>query len=81
MAEVLIRNLDPKKLGKLKEMAAENGRSLNAEIVEILEEAAARGSMADMRRRIEKIAKELEGKITPGDVVQDLKDARDSRYP
>jgi plasmid stability protein len=79
MVEVLVRNLDVKAVQKLKKMAAENGRSLNAEIVGILEEAAARGSMADMRRRLDEIAKKLKGKITPGDVVKDIHDGRERK--
>jgi len=79
MVEVLVRNLDVKAVQKLKKMAAENGRSLNAEIVDILEEAAARGSMADMRRRLDEIADKLKGKIKPGDVVKDIHDGRERK--
>ena len=40
MADVLIRNLDPDLLEQLKAFARENGRSLQAEIHEVLRSAA-----------------------------------------
>lgn len=40
MAEVLIRNLDERTVARLKERAARNDRSLQAELVTILERAA-----------------------------------------
>jgi plasmid stability protein len=40
VAEVLIRNLDERTVARLKERAARNDRSLQAELVTILERAA-----------------------------------------
>ncbi|WHZ28622.1 MAG: hypothetical protein OJF51_003420 [Nitrospira sp.] len=40
MAQILIRNLDDKLVGRLKKRAKERGRSLQAEVKRILEEAA-----------------------------------------
>jgi len=58
MAQVLIRNLDPKLVDRLKDRAAEHGRSLEAELRAILEAAAAmdlveaRALAARIRRRL-----------------------------
>jgi plasmid stability protein len=40
MAQVLIRNLDDKVVGRLKKQAKQHGRSLQAEVKLILEQAA-----------------------------------------
>lgn len=58
MAQVLIRNLDPKLVDRLKERAGEHGRSLEAELRAILDAAAAmdlveaRALAARIRRRL-----------------------------
>jgi antitoxin FitA len=58
MAQVLIRNLDPKHVARLKERARQHGRSLEAELRRILERAAsadpaeARTLAARIRRRL-----------------------------
>ena len=58
MAQVLIRDLDPKLVGQLKDRAREHGRSLEAELRGILEAAVgtdladARAFAARLRRRL-----------------------------
>jgi antitoxin FitA len=58
MAQVLIRDLDSKLVGQLKDRAREHGRSLEAELRGILEAAVstnlvdARAFAARMRRRL-----------------------------
>lgn len=58
MAQVLVRELDPETVERLKERAARHGRSLEAELRLILEQAAARDSAqaavlaAKIRRRL-----------------------------
>ena len=42
MAQVLVRELDPETVQRLKERAARHGRSLEAELRLVLEQAAAR---------------------------------------
>jgi len=45
MPDLLIRNLEEKTLARLKARARVNGRSLQAELKAILEQAAARGAV------------------------------------
>ena len=42
MADVLIRNVDDRVIEKFKKRAAENGRSLQSELKELIEESAPR---------------------------------------
>jgi plasmid stability protein len=50
MSQILIRDLAPDTVAKLKERAKRNRRSLNAEVLMILEEAAPRERSAEERR-------------------------------
>lgn len=50
MPDVLVRDLDKSVVDKLKKKAAQHGRSLQAEVKNILSEAAA---VADMRSELE----------------------------
>lgn len=58
MAQVLVRELDPEWVERLKERAARHGRSLEAELRLILEQAATRDAVqaavlaAKIRRRL-----------------------------
>ena len=52
MAQILVRNLDEKVVAQLKRRAAENGRSLQAEVKLLLEQAA-KIDGADIWRRAE----------------------------
>lgn len=60
MPDLLLRNLDDSVLSRLKLAAKKNGRSLQAELREILERASLR-SQADTRRLSAKWLKRLHG--------------------
>jgi len=62
MPNVLIRDLDDELLTRLKEAASANGRSLQAEIHEILEQAGAR-SLGETRRLSARWLRRLEGSL------------------
>ena len=61
MANVLIRGLDEKVVEKLKQRAARNGRSLQAEVKSIIERGAA-FDMIDARELAARIRRDLEGR-------------------
>ncbi len=50
MSQILIRDLDPEMVSQLKERAKRNRRSLNAEVLTILEEAVPRRRTPEERR-------------------------------
>jgi plasmid stability protein len=58
MAQVLVRNLGDATVERLKRRARSHGRSLQAELHDILERAA-RTDIADARRAAEKIRRKL----------------------
>jgi antitoxin FitA len=53
MAQVLVRNLKDKVVARLKKRAAQRGRSLQAEVKQILEDAAAEADQTDVWKGIE----------------------------
>ncbi len=57
MAQILIRNLDEKLVGRLKKQAKGHGRSLQAEAKRILEEAAP--DYEEVWRRIDRLRNKL----------------------
>ena len=61
MAQVLVRNLSDDVVRRLKRKAARNGRSLEAELRKVLEEAA-RLDRAEFRRRARDMRDRLEGR-------------------
>lgn len=61
MAQALVRDLSPATLGKLKAYARRNGRSLQAELHRILEEAA-RASVADTQAAAARLRRTLAGR-------------------
>ena len=65
MANVTIRNLDDNVVAELKEKAARSGRSLEAELREILKRAASRKTRAEFLAEADRIAA-----MTPKDVRQ-----------
>lgn len=80
MAQVLIRGLDEKTVEKLKEVAKSNGRSLQAELRELLSQRALvadRLAAAEEARRIREKLKKWKGR-RPGpdstDLVRELRD-------
>ena len=77
MPNVLIRDLDEELLARLKARAAENGRSLQTEIHEILRRADVL-SMAQMRRLSDEWLQKLAG-TTQSDSAELIREARDSR--
>lgn len=62
MAQVLVRELDPEVVERLKERAKVHGRSLQKEIRAILEEASTTLSMQEAREAAELWRDRLEGR-------------------
>lgn len=60
MAQVLVRGLDQQTVGRLRRRAKSRGRSLQAELKEILERAS-RVDMVKARRLADRIRHSLEG--------------------
>ena len=59
MAQVLVRNLRDKVVARLKKRAAQRGRSLQAEVKQILEDAAAEADQTDVLKRIEEFRERM----------------------
>lgn len=59
MAQVLVRNLKERVVTRLKKRAAQRGRSLQAEVKQILEDAAAEADQTDVWKRIEKFRERM----------------------
>jgi antitoxin FitA len=62
MASVLVRDLDPAVVERLKARAEENGRSLQKELKAILETAAAQATWAEARAAAERVRQMLGGR-------------------
>jgi len=77
MPNLLLRNLDSVLLDRLKSEAAANGRSLQAEIHEILKQAGTR-SLARTRRISAQWLKRLDG-TRHSDSTELIRDDRDRR--
>ena len=76
MPNILIRNLDNDTLKRLKERAAANRRSVQAEAKEIIERSAREKSHEELRRELEEFSKRFEGrKMT--DTVELLREDRE----
>ncbi len=78
MADVLVRKLDDKLVKRLKKRAEEHGRSLQGEVKVILEEAAARPTAGEQRKRLERVQKMFAGRIF-SDSTDLIREDRDSR--
>lgn len=61
MATVLVRHLDPAMVRRLKARAKRHGRSLQAELKQILEQAAT-PEMPDWRKRIDALRAQFAGR-------------------
>ena len=61
MAEILVRNLDKKTVDQLKKQAKSKGRSLQAEVKEILE-GATKLSMEETRKLVDEIRASFKGR-------------------
>ena len=64
MAQVLIRNLEPETVARLKERAKEHHRSLEAELRDILERAAGRRS-GDWKKGLAELDRMFKGRKMP----------------
>jgi plasmid stability protein len=62
MVSVLVRDLDPAVVDRLKARAEENGRSLQKELKAILETAAAQATWAEARAAAERVRQMLGGR-------------------
>jgi plasmid stability protein len=78
MASILVRGLDEGTIQRLKERARLNGRSLQREIKEILERAAAPLTMSEARRLSERWRRRLGGQ-SYSDSAQLIRTDRESR--
>jgi plasmid stability protein len=74
VAELLVRNLNPDIVDRLKARARQHGRSLQSEVQRILEEAAGR-RMEDARALADRIRASLEG-LPSSDSVELLAEDR-----
>ena len=61
MAQLLVRDIDPRTVEKLKKRAKQHNRSLQGEVKSILEQAA-KMTMEEARIAAERIRKSLKGK-------------------
>jgi plasmid stability protein len=77
MADVLIRDLDPRTVADLKAAARANGRSLQAELHDILRQAAGR-RLAETRRLSARWLKRLRGS-QPDDSTPLARNDREAR--
>jgi len=78
MANALVRDLDDQVYERLKARAADNNRSLEAELREILVAASKEVSMAEARARAAEIRQRLTGR-THSDSAGLIREDRDTR--
>jgi len=76
MATLTIRNLDEAVVERLKQRAAENDRSLEAEVRSLLVEGSERMTRAEMAARAKAMAERTRGKIH-GDSTDLIREDRD----
>ena len=62
MTNILIRDIGKATLKRLKARAAENGRSLQTEVKDILERSAQEMSFKELRRRADEFSRRFEGR-------------------
>ena len=62
MPDILIRDLDKKTLKELKERAAANRRSVQAEVKEIIERGAREKTFEQLQQQLEKFSKRFRGR-------------------
>jgi len=79
MATLYVRNVPENVYARLRERARKNGRSVNAEALEVLAEAADQETETPITDRLEQIARKI--KLGPGDPMPEdlIREARDSR--
>ena len=76
MAQILVRNLEPEVIERLKKRAVSNGRSLQAEVAQILRQAAATKTMAEARVAAEALQRTFAGRSFP-DSAELIREDRD----
>ena len=76
MPNILIRNLDEDTIKQLKERAAENGRSLQAEAKDIIERSTRQKTFDQLRREAEKFSRRFIGRKM-SDTVELLREDRE----
>ena len=62
MPSILVRDLDPTTIKRLKAQAARNGRSLQAEAKAIIERGAQEKTIAELQRQAKAFSKRFEGR-------------------
>ena len=65
MAQILVRNLEPEVVERLKARAESNGRSLQAEVAQILRQASRTKTMEEARAEAERIRRGFAGRRFP----------------
>jgi plasmid stability protein len=78
MAQLLVRDLDPKLIGRLKKKAKDNRRSLQGEVKVILEQAADQMTMAEFQVATARIRKRFKGRRF-SDSAELIREDRESR--
>jgi plasmid stability protein len=78
MAQLLVRDLDPAVVVRLKDKARQNRRSLQGEVKAILEEAAARATREEALAMIDKWQRKWGDRIF-SDSTQMIREDRDQR--
>ena len=76
MPDILIRNLDTRTVKRLKDRAAANRRSLQAEVKEIVEISARQKTHEELRRELEEFSKRFKGRKM-ADTVELLREDRE----
>jgi antitoxin FitA len=76
MAQILVRNLEPEVVERLKERARIRGHSLQAEVAQILREASRKKTMAEARAEAEEIQRMFAGRRFP-DSAELIREDRD----
>ena len=77
MANLTIRNLDDKVVERLKKRAKDNGRSLEAELRELLKQAANRKSPKELLALADRIAAMTPAGVKQTDSAELLREDRD----
>ena len=62
MAQILVRNLDPKTVARLKKHARENRRSLESEVKRVLENASDKMTLAEFRSTAASLRASINGR-------------------
>lgn len=77
MADILIRNVDPKSLNRLKARAKRNGRSLQSEAKLALERLAGEMTPEEMRAELEKWQKHFANRKFSRSSVDSIREDRE----